>query len=256
MTSTLTNTRQSQETTGTPSKILTKIYPDFLISMTQTEHFFNAERYMSNSQLNLKTQFKTVDTEHTSLQKVITNGGDWRFTLWRKLDLYLTYTRVTDETFDRVNNVTSNKGLTENLGAQLGFNVGKWRFTPKYDQSKQKAVGATGVATTDLRIRTPALQVYADLFLPAGLKLPFSDVIVFSNRIRTTNTVSLAQKRSSLSQMQNNTDTWTFTTSEDYEITTNIRLTVGGSYAYTSNKVSSDANFYTYQFNSLLTIQF
>ncbi len=256
LTSTLTNTQQKQETTGTPSRIVTKIYPDLLMSMTQTEHFFNAQRYMSNTQLNLKTQYKKVDTENTSLQTVFMNGGDWRFTLWRKLDVFLTYTRTSDETFDRVNSVVSTKGFTENLGTQFGFNVGKWRFTPKYDQNKQKATGATGIATTDLVTRTPALQVYADLFLPAGLKLPFSELVVFSNRIRTTNTISLTQKRSSLDQLSNNTDTYAFTTSEDYEITTNIRLTVGGSYSYQVNKVSSDANFYSYQFNSLLTIQF
>jgi hypothetical protein len=232
------------------------LHPDLIFSLTQTEHFFNAQKYMSNSQLNLKTQFKTVDTMNTSLEKVNTNGGDWRFTLWKKLDLFFTYTRTTDTTFDVINNVTSNDALTETLGAQLGFNVGKWRFTPKYDQNKQSAVGATGIPTIDLITRTPALQVYADLFLPAGMKLPFSDLIVFSNRIRTTSTISLTQKRSSLNEIQNNSDTYTMTTSEDYEITSNIRLTVGGSYSYQVNKISSDANFYSYQFNSLLTIQF
>jgi hypothetical protein len=256
LTSTLTQTNQRQETTGTPSKIITKIYPDIVMSMTQTEYFFNAARVMSNSQLNLRTQYKTVDTENTSLEKVNTNGGDWRFTLWRKLDVFMTYTRTTDTTFDRVNNVTSNDGLTEALGLQFGFNLGRWRFTPKYDQTKQKAVGATGLPSLDLITRIPALQIYADLFLPAGLKLPFSDLIVFSNRIRTTNTLSLTQKRSSLNELTNNSDTYQFTTSEDYEITSNIRLTVGGAYSYQVNKVSSDANFYSYQFNSLLTIQF
>jgi hypothetical protein len=256
LTSTVTRTNQRQETTGTPSNILTHIYPDFIISMTQTENFFGAQRWMSNSQLNLRTQFKSVDTKNTSLQKVNTNGGDWRFTIWRKLDLFFTYTRTTDETFDKVNNVMSNDAVSDSLGVQMGFNIGKWRFTPKYDQTRQKAVGATGIPTTDLTTRIPALQVYADLFLPAGMKLPFSDVIVFSNRIRTTNTISLTQKRSSLNELQNNSDTYAFTTSEDYEITTNIRLTVGGAYSYQVNKVSSDANFYSYEFNSLLTIQF
>jgi hypothetical protein len=256
VTSTITHTDQKQETTGTPSKIKTDIYPDLIFSLTQTEYLFNAQKYMSNSQLNLRTQWKAVDTKDTSLQKTKTWGGDWRFTMLRKLDLFFTYTRTTDVTFDRINNVTSNDALTEALGMQLGFNLGKWRFTPKYDQTKQKAVGATGIPTADLRTRTPALQVYADLFLPAGLKLPFSDVIVFSNRIRTTNTVSMTQKRSSLSELQNNSDSYDFTTSEDYEITSNIRLTVGGAYSYTKNKASAQANFYSYQFNSLLTIQF
>jgi hypothetical protein len=256
LTHTWTDTNQRQETTGTPSKVKTSILPDLIVSMTQTEDFFNARKYMSNSQLNLKTQWKNVETENTSNEKVRTYGGDWRFTMWKKLDMFFTYTRTTDKTFDEINQVLSNDGLTETIGAQFGFNVGKWRFTPKYDQNKQLAVGATGIPTVDLITRVPALQVYADLFLPAGMKLPFSDLIVFSNRIRTTDTVSLTQKRSSLNELQNNSDTYAFTTSEDYEITSNIRLTVGGSYSYQVNKVSSDANFYSYQFNSLLTIQF
>lgn len=256
LTSTFTDTKQKRETTGTPSRILTRIFPDMIFSLTQTEHLFHAQDFMSNSQLNLKTQMKRVDTVDTSLQKTTSNGGDWRFTFWRKLDLFFTYTRTTDNTFDRTNNVLSNDAKGEVLGAQLGFNVGKWRLTPKYDQSKQTAVDASGRLTTDLTQRTPALQVYADLFLPAGLRLPFGDLMVFSNRIRTTNTFSLTQKRSSLNELQNNTDTYAFTTSEDYEMTSNIRLTVGGSYSYTANKASSDANFYNYEFNSLLTIQF
>lgn len=256
LTSTYTDTRQRQETTSTPSRINTRIAPDLIFSLTQTEYFFHAQNVMSNSQMNIKTQRKTVDTVNTSLQKSTVNGGDWRFTLWRKLDLFFTYTRTSDNTFDRTNQITTNDASGEILGAQLGFNMGKWRFTPKYDQSKQKAVDASGRLTTDLTTRAPALQVYADLYLPAGLRLPFGDLLVFSNRIRTTSTLSLTQKRSSLNDVQNNTDTYAFTTSEDYEMTSNIRLTVGGSYSYTSNKASADANFYSYELNTLLTIQF
>lgn len=256
VTSTLTNEKRREETTGTPSKILTRVFPDLVISMTQTEYFFRAQNIMSNSQLNLKTQYKKVDTVDRSLQKSSSNGGDWRFTMWRKLDLFFTYNRTKDNLFDAVNHVTTSESTGETLGAQLGFNVGKWRFTPKYDQSKQQTVDSSGRLTNDLTTRTPALQVYADLFLPAGLKLPFGDLMVFSNRIRTTDTISLTQKRSSLNELRDNTDTYTFTTSNDYELTSNIRLTVGGSYSYQVNKASADANFYSYEFNSLLTIQF
>lgn len=39
-------------------------------------------------------------------------------------------------------------------------------------------------------------------------------------------------------------------------MTSNVRLTFGGSYFYTANKVSADANSYGYEINTLLTIQF
>jgi hypothetical protein len=256
LTSTYTNTKQRQETTSTPTKIVTTIFPDLVIGLTQTEYFFHAQRYMSNSQMNIKTQYKTVDTLGTSLEKSSTNGGDWRFTLFKKLDLFVTYTRTTDTFFDRINNVTTSDAHGETLGTQMGFNVGKWRFTPKYDQSKNQTTDASGRLTADQTSRKPALQVYADLFLPAGLKLPFGDLVVFSNRVRTTNTISLEQKRSSLDELNTNTDTYNFTSSNDYEMTSNVRLTVGWSYFYVVNKVSSNANSYGYEFNSLLTIQF
>jgi len=198
-----------------------------------------------------KVLTKDVSEEHAS-----TNGGDWRFTLFRKLDLFTTYTRTTDSIFDLINQVTTSDSQGEILGLQLGFNVGKWRFTPKYDQTKQQTVDASGRLTVDQRSKTPALQVYADLFLPAGMRLPFGDLVVFSNRIRTTDTLSLEMKRSSLDELNTNTDTYRFTSSNDYEMTSNVRLTVGWSYFYTVNKVSSDANSYGYEFNSLLTIQF
>jgi len=58
LTSTITDTKQHQEVTGTPTDIHTQILPDFIIGLTQTEHFFHAENWMSNSQMNLKTQYK------------------------------------------------------------------------------------------------------------------------------------------------------------------------------------------------------
>ncbi len=256
LTSTFTNTKQRQNTTGTSTIIHTQIFPDLIIGMTQTEYFFHAQNWMSNSQMNIKTQYKSVDTLNTSLDKSSTNGGDWRFTMFKKLDLFVSYTRTTDNVFDRINNVTTSDSHGETLGTQLGFNVGKWRFTPKYDQSKQQTVDSSGRLTVDQLSRTPALQVYADLFLPAGMKLPFGDLVVFSNRIRTTDTLSLEMKRSSLDELNTNTDTYKFTTSNDYEMTSNVRLTFGMSYFYTVNKVSSDANSYGYELNSLLTIQF
>src|SRR5262249_34886578 len=127
--------------------------PDLILGLTQTEHFFHAENWMSNSQMNIKTQYKTVDTENVSLEKASTNGGDWRFTMWRKLDLFTTYTRTADKIFDRVNNVTSSDSHGETLGLQLGFNVGKWRISPKYDQTKQQTEDSAGRLTVDQRTR-------------------------------------------------------------------------------------------------------
>ena len=144
ITNTFTDTRQRQNTTGTETNINTLIIPDMVIGFTQTEYFFHAQRWMSNSQMNIKTQYKTVDTVGTSLEKASTNGGDWRFTLLKKLDLFVTYTQTTDTIFDRINNVTSSDSTGQVLGIQLGFNVGKWRITPKYDQSVQQTTDSSG----------------------------------------------------------------------------------------------------------------
>ncbi len=256
LTSTFTNTKQRQNTTGTESIIHTQIVPDLVIGMTQTEYFFHAQKWMSNSQMNLKTQYKTVDTLNTSLEKASTNGGDWRFTLLKKLDVFVSYTQTTDNIFDEINNVVTSDSHGQTLSTQLGFNIGKWRITPKYDQSVQETTDSSGRLTADQTTRTPALQVYADLFLPAGLKLPFADLVIFSNRIRTTDTLSLTQTRSSLDELNTNMDTYKLTTTNDYELTSNMRLSVGGSYFYIVNKVTSDANSYGYELDTLLTIQF
>ncbi len=256
LTSNITDTRQRQETTGTPTKIITQVFPDLLMGFAQTEHLFLASRWMSNSQLNLKTQHKKVDTAGISLQKASTNGGDWRFTILRKLDLYTTYTRTSDSSYDRINSVTTSQTHGSVLGMQLGFNVGKWRLSPKYDQTSRETEDASGRLTADLRTKTAALQAYADLYLPAGLKLPFADLVVFSNRIRTTENFSVDMRRSKIDELNSNTDTYKISTSNDYEMTSNIRLSFGGNYFYTANKVSSDANTYGYEVNTLLTIQF
>jgi len=123
-------------------------------------------------------------------------------------------------------------------------------------RSNQTANGdASGRLTVDQRTKIPALQVYADLFLPAGLRLPFGDLMVFSNRIRTTDTFALEMRRSSLDEL-NTTRHLPLYVFERLRITSNARLTVGWSYFYTVNKVSADLNSYGYEFNTLLTIQF
>ena len=256
LTSTVTDTKQHQEVTGTPTDIHTQILPDFVIGLTQTERFFHAQNWMWNSQMNIKTQYKRVVTEGVSDEHASTNGGDWRFTILKKLDLFTTYTRTTDSIFDSINQVTTSDSHGETLGVQLGFNVGKWRLTPKYDQTTQQTADASGRLTADQRTKIPAIQAYADLFLPAGMRLPFGDLVVFSNRIRTTDTFALEMRRSSLDELNTNTDTYRFTSSNDYEMTSNMRLTFGWSYFYTVNKVSSDLNTYGYELNTLFTIQF
>lgn len=41
---------------------------------------------------------------------------------------------------------------------------------------------------------------------PAGLNFPFSDMVIFSNRIRTTENFTLEMRRSSLDELNTNTD--------------------------------------------------
>ncbi len=247
---------QKSEVTGTPSKTISRTLPDAVLNLSTLEQLFFAERWMSNAQMNYKFSRRTVENVGSTFNTEDSFGTDLRTIIRRRFDTLMSYNRRIANNKDlRVN---SNTQVTkhEDATAQVTFDVGKFRLTPKTDYTKDVNELGTGVKTQDVEVITPSLLVRADLALPSGLRLPGSaKPLLFTNRIIWTSTLSMAMRRSPVTTADNSR-LFSFNTSGDYEIAKNLRMTLNGSMQRLWHKFLKEEDFVSYQFGTTLTFQF
>ncbi|MEK7383027.1 MAG: hypothetical protein AAB262_07045, partial [Elusimicrobiota bacterium] len=114
----------------------------------------------------------------------------------------------------------------------------------------------TGVKSQDVEVLIPSILMRADLALPSGLRLPGSaKPLLFTNRIIWTTSASLANRRSPVT-VADNSRLFSMSTSGDYEIAKNLRMTLNGSAQRLWHKYLKEEDFVSYAFGTTLTFQF
>lgn len=247
---------QRSETTGTKSKTVSTTLPDLIASLSGLERLLYAERYASNAQVNVKFAVRKTETVLISLDRESSLGSDLRSILFKKFDTSLALNVKNTEKKDlRIQQVTQRTRHMDST-LQTTFDIKAFRFTPKVDYALDTTELGTGQKTQDIRVITPSVLVRADLSLPKGLALPFtSKVLEFTNRIIWTTTASLADRKSPITQADNS-KLFNLTTSGDYEIAKNLRMTLNGSVQRLWHKFQKEDEFISYQFGTTLTFQF
>ncbi|MBI5208637.1 MAG: hypothetical protein HY927_01530 [Elusimicrobia bacterium] len=244
------------DVTGTVSKKIATTLPDMVASVGQLERLMFTDRWMQNTQMNFKYSFrKTEDVAH-SIEDEESFGTDLRTIVLKKFDSLINYNfRIAEKKDLRINQMVQ-RTSHEDATLQVTFDVRKFRFTPKVDYTNDVTRLGTGLKTADLTTVTPSLLVRADLALPKGLKLPgAAKVLLFTNRIIWTTTVSMVNKISPLS-VADNSKLLTLNTSGDYEIAKNLRMTINGSLGRLWHKYLKEEEYISYQLGSTLTFQF
>ncbi len=246
---------QKSVVTGTPSRTRTTTLPDVVASMSQLEALIGTQRWMSNTVLNLKSSFHKTENFDVSLAHDQAFGADLRFIFKSKFDTSMSGNYRTSDSEDLRSLVVTQTTEHEDGSIQTTFDVKAWRFTPKVDFSRDVAKQGDGLLTQDTKVITPSVLARADLTLPRGLKLPLGKLIIFTNRIIWTNTLSFAIRRSDVAQTDNN-NLLNFTTSADYELAKNLRMTINGSAQSLHHLFLPEENFFAYQLGTTLTFQF
>ncbi len=136
---TFTNSQEDSTITGTERFTKTTVWPDILLGMSQIEKMLWLEKWVHDSQLNLKTQIKTTKTENYTEGNSETYGADFRFNLLKKVDMSLSASSQVNEDKDLVQNVTADSGQNTAWSAQGAFNWKHWRITTRYDESLNRA---------------------------------------------------------------------------------------------------------------------
>jgi hypothetical protein len=247
---------QRTDTTGTLAKTISTTLPDIVTSMSQLEQLWYAERWMTNTQMNLRYASRRTENIGLSLATDQTFGSDIRSIVRKRFDTLITYNTRKAVTRDLRVEQNTQKTAHQDSTAQVTFDLRKFRFTPKVDYSRDVTELGTGVRTQDLTIITPSLLVRADLALPRGLMLPGAKkALLFTNRIIWTTTLSLANRSSPVTQADNSR-LFSLNTSGDYEIAKNLRMTLNGAAQRLWHKFLKEEDFISYQFGTTLTFQF
>ncbi|NLO90372.1 MAG: hypothetical protein GX410_00065 [Elusimicrobia bacterium] len=246
---------QRSEVTGTASKTISRTLPDLVLSLSQLETLLSAERWASGANAYLKFAAHSTENVGLTLSKDHSYGADIRFILLSKLDTSLSgnYKQSTTEDL-RLAKITETTDHTD-LSVQTGFNVNKFRITPRVDYSLDRTVEGGGAVTQDTTQITPSVLIRADLALPKGLKLPFGRTLEFTNRIVWTTTTKYVIKRSPVDTTMNS-NTLSCNSTADYELSKNLRLALNASFERLWHKYLPQEDYIAYQAGSTLTFQF
>ncbi|HVE14465.1 MAG TPA: hypothetical protein VNI01_13785, partial [Elusimicrobiota bacterium] len=243
-------------TTGTPSKTIATTLPDMLASIGQLEQLLFADRFMKNVQLNVKyAQRSTLNVGFTRATDS-SFGSDLRAMIRQRFDTSLSFNMRSNSNKDLVLDQTVQTTGHKDATLQTTFDIRRFRFTPKVDYQNDTSTLGTGVKTQDTTVVTPALLVRSDISLPRGIYLPFTKkTLLVTNRVIWTSNLSLTI-RSSPVTVADNSKLASFTTSADYEIAKNLRMTINGAFQRLWHKYLQEEDFISYQFGTTLTFQF
>jgi hypothetical protein len=254
---TMTQTDEHTETGEAIRDVSTVVWPDVLFSIRDTERFFRAERWMANSQLNLRGNKKVTQTFGESFRQDDTLGSDYHFLLRERYDVFASYGVTEGFTRDiRTGTLTSiSEGYNHFL--QVGTRIFSWQVTPRADFRSDKSKDSLGRATQDVQIQSYSVLLRLDKAYPRGFRIPFTRKIYENvNRLIVDARLGLEKKASSVDVERNNTDTYTVAVTGEWEISRNFRLSFGGGGSMIENRVRREDGVMTYNLTSQLVINF
>ena len=106
-----------------------------LLGLSQLEKMLWLERWVGDSQLNVKEQYKTTEVENYTFGNSVSYSADIRFNLLKRYDMSFSASRASNVDKDLVLNVNTDSGENSAWSGQGAFNLKLWRFTVRYDNS-------------------------------------------------------------------------------------------------------------------------
>lgn len=257
LTTTLTITEDHRETGEAIQDVSTVVWPDVLVSIRDTERMLRLDRWMANSQLNLRTNKKDTKTFGEEFRRDNSLGSDYHFMLRERFDVFMSY-GVTDgfARNERLQVLTA-KSNGYNHFIQVGTKLWGWQVTPRADFRGDKSVDAAGRATQDTTIVGLSAIMRLDKAYPRGFRIPFTKKVYENvNRLILDAKAGLEKKKSSIDIERNNTDTYSADMTGTWEISRNFRLSFGGGFSVVENRVRKEDGLMSYNLNSELVINF
>jgi outer membrane protein assembly factor BamA len=126
----------------------------------------------------------------------------------------------------------------------------------RYDNAQSWTKDSVGALTAQAISNGVTALVNSDMSFPKGLPLPFTRrTIPMTNRLIFNSTVKYITK-SSVVNLSDNTDNYGLTSSAEYEVSKNFRLSFGLGYNRYIYRDDAKQNYTSLEASSRLTIQF
>lgn len=243
--------------TGTVKEVYTRIWPELLIGMSGIERFFGEIAWMSDTQMNLRFHNKHITTYGVSRAYDIMYGFDYRCKISKKLDFYFALENTDRDEKEYGTGKRLSEGLAKKITGQGAFDLGKWRFSLRYENERQWQRKADGKYASRILRNSYLGQINSDLTFPSGIKIPvINKVIPLKNRmIFLSNIKYITQESQANIETDNNTN-YGANLSADYEISKYLRITLGASYDRFDYTYNRERNYTDMSFISKLTVQF
>jgi hypothetical protein len=254
---TLTMTNEHTENTLTARDVTTQSWPDIIMTIRDTEKCLFVERWVGASQANIRFSRRKSETIFEDKSDAVTKGLDYRFTFFRRFDVFMAVSATNGETEDLRTGLLKSTQEGYNNSLQFGMKLGNWRVTPSGAMRSDVSQDGTQRYTQDLQTQSISVLGRFDKSYPGGFRFPFTKR-VFSNVNRLTLDAKLNWDRriSSLNYDRDNTDTYSADATGEWEISKNFRLSFGGKLGMVVNRVRSEDGLMTVEMNSQLVIQF
>ncbi|MDD5492539.1 MAG: hypothetical protein PHV60_07675, partial [bacterium] len=250
-----TKSNEHRMTTGTPYDSFSKTFPDVILIIRELENFPAMSVFLEASQLELKYYLKTVDRVDISLTKENFWGAKWRGKLFKKYTLLLNMDQTKAKETDPAG-ITLRDTLTANKSTQVNFRTARnFIFVLGYDDRKQSEKDRYGAILQQEYTRTPMIKMEKDLEFPKGLRIPFTKKVWdLKNLVHLTAALKTIMLRSNVAEKNNNT--FSASTSVDYNVSYNFVVTLGLDGSMVKNKELDINDYYTYGANFKLLIRF
>ena len=251
-----TRTLQTNDQTGTSYDSTSLTLPDMTFSISDLEKFFYGGRWFSSSNLKLRYSMVEQTTTNSDEQYTTQYGGDLRFMLFNYFDTVLNFTRKLSDKTDLRAGTSLERVEDNDVSAQTSFYIGSMRVTPKLlysSHDKWLVAGQISESSTEL---TPSLNLRWDFNMPRGFKLPFINKMYnATNRVIWNTTLAYTDKKSPV-EVKENYQKFDFSTSLDYELSQNLRFTVGGGLTVLQNAYVETEDYVAYNVAANVTVQF
>ena len=249
-------TIQNSEQTGTEYDSTSLTLPDVTVSISDLEKFFYASKWLSATNLKLRYSLVKQKNIGTDEQNNKQYGGDLRFMLFHFFDTVLNYTRHETDTWDIRGNYSSQRTLDDDVSAQTSFYIGAMRITPKVLYNSHDKWLVRGMISESYTQWIPSLNLRWDFNLPHGLKLPFINRIYrTTNRVIWNTTFTYTDKKSPV-EVKDNYHLFDATSSLDYEMSQNLRLTLSGGITVMDHAYVESEDYTAYHVAANVTVQF
>ncbi|OGS20009.1 MAG: hypothetical protein A2252_01810 [Elusimicrobia bacterium RIFOXYA2_FULL_39_19] len=258
---------------GTQRKQKYTTWPDVSLTFTRLEKMFGVDNFIASSQLNAKTyekndrSFNVEDNMDKIQVKASNKNNNYSLNLdIRKYlrSLSLSYGDSISDSYEYNLRRFTTVSKSKNFSLSPSFDLFKMTLTPRYEFRDDKSWAGDpsdpGIKPSrDLQTQTASISFHKDATFPAGITmpligktLPLRNRLIFDTSLTWTNTDS----ESGVEVNTSRTDQYALNMSGNYEVSDNLRVTVGGGYLRFINREVAINNYQSYNVNADLTITF